>query len=96
MSAEEELQAFKLQTLKRARVTAIVLGCAAVISVLFMVYGFTQNIEATKQKDIALYQERQLQECQKRAEAAHQASIMEMERAKGLLEKMESLTKAKK
>ena len=96
MSAEEELQAFKLQTLKRARVTSIVLGGAAVISVLFMIYGFTQSIEASKQKDMALYQERQLQECQKRAEAAHQASIMEMNRSKELLEKIESLTKAKK
>ena len=96
MSAEEELQAFKLQTLKRARVTSIVLGGAAVISVLFMIYGFTQSIEASKQKDMALYQERQLQECQKRREAADQALKMETELSKELLAKIDSLMKSKK
>ncbi len=39
--------------LRRARVTSIVLGTAALIAVLFMIYGFTQSIEAGRQRDIA-------------------------------------------
>ncbi len=39
--------------LRRARVTSIVLGTAAVIAILFMIYGFTQSIEAGRQRDIA-------------------------------------------
>ena len=54
MNAEEELIQFKHQMLKRSRITSIVLGLAAVIAVLFMVYGFTQNIEAGRQRDLSI------------------------------------------
>ena len=41
--------------LKKARIQAIVIGMAAVIAVLFMVYGFTQSIEAGRQRDLSLF-----------------------------------------
>ncbi len=94
MSEEEELKAFKIQALKRARMTSIVLGVAAVIAILFMMYGFTQSIEASKQRDISLTQERLLMECQKRADAAEQGLKTETERSIRLLEKIDSLTNA--
>ncbi len=40
--------------LKRTKVVAVVLGIAAVISILFFVYAITQSIEANKQKEIAI------------------------------------------
>ncbi len=94
MSAEEELKGLKLQALKRARMTSIVLGDAAVIAILFMMYGFTQSIEASKQRDLSLFQERLLMECQKRADAAEQVLKTETERSIRLLEKIDSLTNA--
>ena len=52
-----ELEEYKKLMLKKARLTSIVMGLAAVIAVLFMIYGFTQNIETGKQLDIALEKE---------------------------------------
>lgn len=43
--------------LRRARVTNIVLGSAAVVAILFMIYGFTQTIEVGRQRDIAVQKE---------------------------------------
>ena len=57
--------------LRRARVTSIVLGTAAVIAILFMIYGFTQSIEAGRQRDIA---EIQRAEAVKNEEKAIKAS----------------------
>lgn len=39
--------------LRRARVTAIVLGTATVISILFLVFGYTQRLDALRQKELA-------------------------------------------
>lgn len=52
-----ELEEFRKQMLRRARLTSIVLGLAAVVTVLFMIYGFTQSIEAGRERDIALEKE---------------------------------------
>ena len=49
--------------LRRARVTSIVLGTAAIIAVLFMIYGLTQSIEAGKQRDNALANEKNGRTC---------------------------------
>ena len=57
MNNEEELKLVKQQQLKRARVTAVVLGLSSVIVVLFMMYGFTQSIEAQRQRDLAMVKE---------------------------------------
>ena len=59
MNTEEEFQEYKLQQLKRSRLTAVVLGMAAILSVLFLIYGFTQSIEATRQRDLAVEMEKQ-------------------------------------
>lgn len=101
MSAEEELKAFKLQTLKKARMTAVVLGIAAVITVIFMIYGFTQNIEAGRQRDLSEYATRVSEKCAQekleyktRAEAAekeisdrNEGDKLAAERAASLVEK---------
>ena len=71
MTTEEELKAYKLQMLKRNRISSVVLGSAAVVSVLFMIYGFTQSIEADKQRFSAIESEKsatiykeQLEKCE--------------------------------
>ncbi|HEY5826581.1 MAG TPA: ATP-binding protein, partial [Cyclobacteriaceae bacterium] len=43
--------------LRRARVTSVVLGIAALIAILFMVYGIIQQVQAEKQFTIAKEQE---------------------------------------
>jgi hypothetical protein len=61
MTPQEEFQAYKAdfdkKQLKRARIQAIVLASAAVITVLAMVYGTIQNIEANTQRDRAVANE---------------------------------------
>ncbi len=44
--------------LRRARVTSIVLGVAAIIAIIFMIYGFIQSIEAGTQRDAAVKSEK--------------------------------------
>ena len=50
----EELEQFKKVQLKKARMTSVVLGLAAVIAVLSMVYSTTQSIEAMRQRDLSV------------------------------------------
>ncbi len=68
MNTEEEFQEYKLQQLKRSRLTAVVLGMAAILSVLFLIYGFTQSIEATRQRDLAVEMEKQAVEAKAKAD----------------------------
>ncbi len=42
------------QALRRARVTALFLGSATVVSIGFLVYAITQQVEATRQKELAV------------------------------------------
>ena len=49
----EEIKVFEREALRRARLTSIILGFAALITVISMLYGFTQSIEAEKQSIIA-------------------------------------------
>ena len=73
--AEQKNQELLQQRLlRRAKVVAIVLGIAAVISILFLVFAYTQKIEADKQKisalknrDIAEQEKLNAQEQQKQA-----------------------------
>jgi len=46
------------RALRRARAFAVVLGIAAIIAILFMIYGFTQSLEAKRQADVAKENER--------------------------------------
>ncbi len=73
MNTKEEFQEYKLQQLKRSRLTAVVLGMAAILCVLFLIYGFTQSIEATRQRDLAVEMEKQAVEA--KAEANKQRDI---------------------
>ena len=68
MNTEEEFQEYKLQQLKRSRLTAVVLGMAAILCVLFLIYGFTQSIEATRQRDLAVEKEKQAVEAKAEAD----------------------------
>jgi hypothetical protein len=56
--AEEEnkIKSQKRQ-LRRSRITAIILGSAAIVSVMFMVYAFSQQLEADKQRKLAVTNE---------------------------------------
>ncbi len=47
------------RALRRARTFSVILGIAAIIAILFMIYGFTQSIEAQRQTDIARNREKQ-------------------------------------
>ena len=72
--------------LRRARVTSIVLGTAAVIAVLFMIYGFTQSIEANKQRLAALEGEKNAtlakEEADKQRDIAEGQTKLAIERQK--------------
>ena len=68
MNMEDELKAYKQKELKRARVTSVVLGLAAVIAVLFMIYGFTQSIEAQKQRNLAGMMQQELESANNKIE----------------------------
>lgn len=72
--------------LRRARVTSVVLGAAALIAILFMVYGFTQQIEAKRNFDKAE---------QKRLEAEDQKQIAVAERSRAEQKTEEVIQKQK-
>lgn len=65
--------------LRRARITAIVLGTATVISILFLVFGYTQRLDALRQKELADVQRNlaieQSKEAQKARETAEQKTL---------------------
>ena len=58
--------------LKRTRAVAVILGVAAVISILFFVYAFTQSNEAQRQTQIALAERN---EAQRQRDIAEEATI---------------------
>jgi hypothetical protein len=61
MTAQEEFKTYKedfdKKQLKRARAQALILGSATVLTVLGMLYGLINNIEAGTQRDLALKNE---------------------------------------
>jgi len=72
--------------LRRARLTSIVLGTAAIIAVLFMIYGIIQSIEAGTQRDAAIKNEQQAIEAKleadKQRDIANQQTKIALERQK--------------
>jgi len=48
----EEFKKLEKLALRKVRLQSIILGSAAVITVLFMIYGVTQKIEADRQSDL--------------------------------------------
>jgi len=77
--AHEEEQRLKellqKQALKRARMVALVLGCAVIISLGFLVFSIVKTVEAQKQKELA--QLKQKEADIQRAEALKQKGIAE-------------------
>jgi hypothetical protein len=73
MTAQEEFQVYKAEyekkLLTRARVQAIVLGSATVITVMAMLYGLVNNIEAGAQRDIAVANEQKAIEAKLEADS---------------------------
>ncbi len=67
--------------LKRTKVVAVVLGVAAVISILFFVYAITQSIEANKQKEIAILENLEAQKQKGLAEEQRDIARKETQRA---------------
>ena len=64
--------------LQRARVTALVLASATIISILFLIYAFTQKLEADRQANIAKENARIAEE--RRVEADQQRAIADVRR----------------
>ncbi|CAN5338404.1 hypothetical protein BH09BAC3_BH09BAC3_37530 [soil metagenome] len=70
------------RTLRRARVTSVILAVAAVIAVIFMLYGFTQSIEAGrqsveagKQRDLAVIKEKEAILSKEEADREREAAV---------------------
>ncbi len=60
--------------LRRARAFSVVLGIAAIIAILFMIYGFMQSIRAQEQAELA-------QQGQRKALLAEQDALLQRDRA---------------
>ncbi|MBX2963194.1 MAG: High-affnity carbon uptake protein Hat/HatR [Cyclobacteriaceae bacterium] len=106
---EAELKNQELQQkrmLQRARVTAIILGIATVISLLFLVFAYTQKlaadnsaIEAKKQEQNAIEQARVAQEALKEVEAKQkelEQAYSDLSQAKGAVEDALKVAKLEK
>ena len=56
MNPQEEIKTYKQliekQMLRNARIMSFILGAAAMVTVVAMIYGFTQSIEASRQNII--------------------------------------------
>jgi ABC-type oligopeptide transport system ATPase subunit len=79
--------------LRRARVTSVILGIAALIAVLFFVYGLTQQLQAEKQAVIAKEQEGQALKARDEATDAKEDAVLQKERAEDALQKNQELIK---
>ncbi|MBX2966679.1 MAG: High-affnity carbon uptake protein Hat/HatR [Cyclobacteriaceae bacterium] len=91
---EAELKNQELQqkrALRNTRITAIILGAAAVIAILFLVFAYLQKIEADNKTIEAQHQEKQANEARVAAEVAQE----EAENQKGIAEERARLLDAK-
>ncbi len=86
------------RALRRARAFSVVLGIAAVIAILFMIYGFTQSIAAERQAEIArnnekkaLLAEKDANSARNRAEADRVAAIASKKETEKALQRADSL-----
>jgi ABC-type oligopeptide transport system ATPase subunit len=86
--------------LRRARITAIVLGGATIVSILFLVFGYTQRLEALQQKEYAEEQKEVAEQKSLEAEKARELAenktkeaTEEKERAEGLLLQIQEYVK---
>ncbi|MEO1055259.1 MAG: High-affnity carbon uptake protein Hat/HatR, partial [Bacteroidota bacterium] len=76
--------------LRRTKIVAIILGIAAVISILFFVYAITQQIEAENQKNEAELQRDRALEQEKIAEDNAQLANAEKQKAEEYAEQLEA------
>ena len=88
------------RALRRARAFSVVLGIAAVIAILFMIYGFTQSIEAQRQAELALAGEKRALLAEKdaidardRAEEARVLALRSKKETEVALKRADSLLK---
>jgi hypothetical protein len=77
--------------LRRARITSVVLGIAAVIAILFFVYGFVQQLEADKQYILAKVQETQAIKARDDANSAKDDALKQKNIAEGTLKENQKL-----
>jgi hypothetical protein len=56
-----DFESLTKKQLKRARVTAITLGSATIISLIFLIYAFIQKVEADKSRDLLMRSATQLE-----------------------------------
>jgi hypothetical protein len=82
-----QIEEMKKQRLRRARVTSLILAGAFVVAVLFMVYGLTQEIEATRNLEQANMNEKNALEAKLMAD--RQRDIANEQTALALLKQRE-------
>lgn len=75
-SAQEEEPDTSRQELRRARMRAVVLAMATVITILFFVYGSIQKTEAEKNYEVAQQSKLEADRQRELAEAAQKKALM--------------------
>ncbi|MCC5919656.1 MAG: High-affnity carbon uptake protein Hat/HatR [Cyclobacteriaceae bacterium] len=69
------------KALQRARITVLVMTAATVVSILFLIYAFTQQVKAEREAEIAAQQTQIAIENERRAERESERAKEESERA---------------
>ena len=81
LAEEESKIRIQKRQLRRSRITAMILGTAAIISILFMLFAFIKKVEADQQKEIAVEQTQIATEQEKRATSNEALAVKEKDRA---------------
>jgi WD40 repeat protein/ABC-type oligopeptide transport system ATPase subunit len=81
----KNLEMLQKRQLRRAKVTAIILGTATVVSILFLFFGYTQRLEAFKQTEVALQQQKIAE--QKSVEAGKARALAEQKQLEATTQK---------
>lgn len=81
LTEEENKIIAQKRQLRRSRITAIILGTAAIISVFFMLYAFERQIEANKQRREAEVQKQEAEVQKIKADSSALVAIQNEQRA---------------
>ncbi|HEU5290982.1 MAG TPA: hypothetical protein VFU05_10090 [Cyclobacteriaceae bacterium] len=81
------------RVLRRARATAIILGIAALIAMLFFFFGYLQKIEANNQTELALVQKTEADNQRQEADKQRLIAVDQQQQAEKAKEEAENLNK---
>ncbi|MDZ4716656.1 MAG: hypothetical protein SH819_14415 [Cytophagales bacterium] len=85
----KNLELLQQRSLRRARIMSLVLGIAAIIAIIFMIYGFTQYIEAEHQRVVA--QDKEMKAIKAEEEAVRQREVADSQRQLAINSQKETL-----